>query len=442
MGHKGASLMRVALLGYGGREHALAFCLSRDPAVDEILVLPGNAGMEKTAKVTLLPVTLEVGAGLVRVIKALAPDLVIVGPEAPLCDGIVDLLIEQDIPVLGPTKNASAIEGSKEFCKVFMEEFEIPTAEFKVFHDAEAARAFVNTRPWNGRLVIKASSLAQGKGVVVSDDLEEQLQTIENFLLNPSYPVKTKTLVIEQTLTGVELSAFALCDGEDFIYLGEARDHKRLLDGDQGPNTGGMGCYAHHSMITDEQRQRICDEAIAPVLKGMKERGHPYRGFLFAGLMIDGDELKVLEYNARFGDPEAQTLLPLISGAVGEVFLKAAQGRLRSVKDQLVFDREHYSVHVVMASKNYPGLDGNPLLLNQTLSCEELLLSHKLNTTFLFSAGLAKKGDRLVNSGGRVLGVTALASSFQAAREQAYENMKKIHFEGAFYRKDIALREL
>lgn len=434
--------MRVIILGSGGREHALAFALSRDPKVEEVLLMPGNAGMEKTQKVVLLPVQPEVGPGLVRIIESLRPDLVIVGPEAPLCEGVVDLLNEAKIPTLGPNKACALLEGSKSFSKDFMREFQIPTADYRVFTSADEARDFVKTKPWDGRLVIKASELAAGKGVFVTDNLKEQLGLIGDLLENPDFFVKSKEIVIEEMLKGDELSVFALCDGENYFMLGEARDHKRLLDGDQGPNTGGMGCYSNYEMITEEMREKIAELAIAPVLKGMKDRGEGFKGFLFAGLMIDGEEIKVLEYNVRFGDPEAQTLLPLLSGDIGQVFLNAAKGKLKNAKELIHRPRDLYSVHIVMASKNYPGIDGKPLLLNQTLSCEESLLTHRLKDTFLFCAGLTKKGEALVNSGGRVLGVTAIGESYEEARTKAYDNLKKVHFNGAFYRKDIAQREI
>lgn len=434
--------MRVVILGSGGREHALAFALSRDSEVEEILLMPGNAGMEKTQKVTLLPVLLDVGPGLVRLIKSLEPDLVIIGPEAPLCEGLVDLLTEAKILTLGPTKSCALLEGSKSFSKDFMRENGIATADYQVFTSAEEAKEFVRSRPWGGRLVIKASELAAGKGVFVTDDLKEQLRLVDDLLENPKFFVQSQEIVIEQRLTGDELSVIALCDGEDFLLMGEARDHKRLLDGDQGPNTGGMGCYSSFDIISESMREKIMERAIAPVLEGMKKRGQSFKGFLFAGLMIDGEEFKVLEYNVRFGDPEAQTLLPLLNGSLGQVFMSAAKGKLKNTKNLLERLKDHYAVHVVMASENYPGIDGRPLLLNQGLSCEESLLTHRLKDTFFFSAGLKKNGDGLVNSGGRVLGVTAIGESYEAARSKAYENLKKIHFKGAFYRKDIAEREI
>lgn len=431
--------MNVLILGQGGREHALAWRLSQDEAVQRVLVMPGNPGMLETKKVELIPGTLEIGPGLVTLIKGLNVDLVVVGPEAPLCDGLVDQMRGSGIAVLGPLQAAARLEGSKSFSKKFMQEFEIPTADFKIFTDADEARAFVQTRPWGGRLVIKASELAQGKGVVVSDQLETQLRTIADFLENPDYPVKSRELVIEECVAGQELSVFALCDGEELLYLGEARDHKRLLDGDQGPNTGGMGCFSAPDLLTPELRDKIIDTTLRPVLAGMKTRGHPFRGFLFAGLMIDGAEINVLEYNVRFGDPEAQTLMPLLKGELAPVLRQAALGSLATAKGQVFLDRSKTSVHVVMSSKNYPGLDGQPLLLEQEVSCEDALRTHKKNDVWLFFAGVKKAEGTLLNSGGRVLGVTALGEDLEGARTRAYENLKKVHFEGAHFRKDIGV---
>lgn len=431
--------MNVLILGQGGREHALAWRLSQDEAVQRVLVMPGNPGMLETKKVELIPGTLEIGPGLVTLIKGLNVDLVVVGPEAPLCDGLVDQMRGSGIAVLGPLQAAARLEGSKSFSKKFMQEFEIPTADFKIFTDADEARAFVQTRPWGGRLVIKASELAQGKGVVVSDQLETQLRTIADFLENPDYPVKSRELVIEECVAGQELSVFALCDGEELLYLGEARDHKRLLDGDQGPNTGGMGCFSAPDLLTPELRDKIIETTLRPVLAGMKTRGHPFRGFLFAGLMIDGAEINVLEYNVRFGDPEAQTLMPLLKGELAPVLRQAALGSLATAKGQVFLDRSKTSVHVVMSSKNYPGLDGQPLLLEQEVSCEDALRTHKKNDVWLFFAGVKKAEGTLLNSGGRVLGVTALGEDLEGARTRAYENLKKVHFEGAHFRKDIGV---
>lgn len=434
--------MKICILGSGGREHALAHRLSLDPVVEQIYVLPGNPGMLSTEKVECIPALIEMTSGFKTLIQCLDVDLVIPGPEVPLCEGFADLMKGTGVAVLGPRLEAAKLEGSKAFSKIFMQEYGIPTADFKIFEDADSAREFIKTRPWGARMVIKASELQAGKGVVVSDQLEEQLLTVERFMLDPKYPVKSQTLVIEQCLPGEELSVFALCDGEDILYLGEARDHKRLLDGDLGPNTGGMGCYTHPTMVSEELQKRLEEEVLLPVIKGMKDRGHPFRGFLFAGVMMDGDDIQVLEYNVRLGDPETQTLLPLIKGDLAQVFLAAAKGQLKNSKSLIFRDRSRASVHVVMASEHYPGLEGKPLTLGQKISCDDALSEHGVKDVSLFYAGVKKHKDDLVNSGGRVLGVTALASTLIEAQVKAYENIKKVHFLGAHYRKDIAAREI
>jgi phosphoribosylamine---glycine ligase len=434
--------MKICILGSGGREHALAHRLSLDPVVEQIYVVPGNPGMLTTPKVECIPATFEMTSGFVTLIKCLNVDLVIPGPEVPLCEGFADLMKGTSIPVLGPRKEAAKLEGSKAYSKLFMQEFDIPTADFKIFEKAEEACEFLKTRPWGGRLVIKASELQAGKGVVVSDNLEEQLLTVERFMQDPKYPVKSRTLVIEECLPGEELSLFALCDGEEILYLGEARDHKRLLDGDKGPNTGGMGCYTHSSMVDEELQKRLEELVLLPVIQGMKKRGHPFRGFLFAGVMMDGDDIQVLEYNVRLGDPETQTLLPLIKGDLAQTFLSAARGQLKASKSLIFREHAMASVHIVMASENYPGLDGHALSLGHRISCDDALSEHNVKDVSLFYAGVKKEKEYLVNSGGRVLGVTALAPTLAQAQVKAYENLKKVHFVGAQYRKDIAAREL
>lgn len=430
--------MKVIILGQGGREHALAWRLSLEENVQEILVLPGNPGMEMTPKVSCLPVQLEVSPGLVRVVQALAPDLVIVGPEAPLCSGVVDLLEESEICVFGPSKAAAQLEGSKIFSKELMREAGVPTAEFKSFDDVQSALSFVGQIPWKSGAVVKADGLAAGKGVVVAESQKEIEQAIKALMQTHDYGVKASQLLIEQKLTGKELSIFALCDGEDFFTLGLARDYKRLKDGDQGPNTGGMGCMTPEPGPSKQWLEKVEKQVFAPVLEVMKKRGTPFKGVLFAGLMVDDDEnFKVLEFNVRFGDPETQTLLPLIEGDFSAVLMACAQGELKGAKDLIRLSKK-CAVHVVMASQGYPGIEGEPLSLGHTLSFEDTLLTHNDVGPYGFMAGV-KRGpqNQLLNSGGRVLGVTSVADTLDEAREYVYEALKKVHFEGAQWRKDI-----
>lgn len=430
--------MRVIILGQGGREHALAWRLSLEENVQEILVLPGNPGMGMTPKVTCLPVQLEVTQGFVRVVKALEPDLVVVGPEAPLCSGVVDLLEQAEICVFGPSKAAAALEGSKIFSKELMREAGVPTADFQSFDNVEAALSFVGQIPWKTGAVVKADGLASGKGVVVAKNHQEVEDAVKALMETHDYGVKASQLLIEEKLTGKELSIFALCDGEDFLTLGLARDYKRLKDNDKGPNTGGMGCMTPEPGPSKEWLENIEKKVFAPVLETMKNRGTPFKGVLFAGLMVEEDEsFKVLEFNVRFGDPETQTLLPLIEGDFSKVLMACAKGDLKGAKNDIQLSTDK-AVHVVMASRGYPGIEGQKLSLGHVISFEDTLLTHNEVGPYGFMAGVKRgpKGE-LLNSGGRVLGVTCVSESLDDAREQVYEALKKVHFEGAQWRKDI-----
>lgn len=430
--------MKIMILGKGGREHALAWRLSLEDHVSEILVLPGNPGMEMTPKVNCLPVQLEVSSGFVRVVQSLAPELVIVGPEDPLCEGIVDILEDKGLCVFGPSQKAALLEGSKIFAKEFMRDQGIPTAEFNSFENVDEALSFAQQIPWKSGAVVKADGLAAGKGVVVAQNREEVEQAIKDLMQTSDYGVQASKIIIEEKLKGPELSVFALCDGEDFLSLGVARDYKRLKEGDEGPNTGGMGCVTPSPGPSKEWLKKVEKQVFAPVLKGLKEKGTPFKGVLFAGLMLDDlEDFKVLEFNVRFGDPETQTLLPLVEGNFAEVLQACARGNLRDVKS-LIRLSSKFSVHIVLASQGYPGVAGQSLSLGHTISFEDTLLTHNEIGPYGFMAGVKKGGEgKLINSGGRVMGVTFVAEDLELAREQVYEALKKVHFEGAQWRKDI-----
>lgn len=438
--------MRVLILGSGGREHALAWRMSLDDVVNEIYVLPGNPGMELTPKVCCLPASIEVSEGFKILVDALEPDLVVVGPEGPLCQGIVDLLKDGDFAILGPTKDCAKLEGSKSFAKEFMREFLIPTPEFEVFTSSKEAKAFLELCPWRDQVVVKADGLAQGKGVFVTQNQQEAQAAIENLLDNPDFEIPSKKILIEKKFSGRELSVIALCDGEEFMILGMAQDYKRLLDGDKGPNTGGMGCITPEDFPSQELRQRIDEEVFQKVLTGLKKRKMKFRGVLFAGLMIaqkssGEDELTVLEFNTRFGDPETQTILPLIEGPFTQLLLSCAQGELSKMMPK-IFVKNQHAIHVVLTSEGYALMDGTKLNLGHRLSFDDSLISRITHPPYGFMAGVKKISDEneqsfLVNSGGRVMGVTCLADSLQEARSLVYEAIKRISFEGAFWREDI-----
>ena len=438
--------MRIVILGSGGREHALSYRLAMEHNVSQINVIPGNPGMMYSSdkiKSISIPIIKPEFHDLCSKMKELQIDLVIVGPEQPLADGVSNALEKNGISVLGPSKDAARLESSKVFAKKFMKTVSIPTAKYEEFNNCE--KALDALQLWdveNKGIVIKASSLAGGKGVVVTHSRSLAQKTIFDFLENPECTVNTKELILEEMLHGKEVSAFGLLDGNNFIMLGYACDHKRLLDDDKGPNTGGMGCYSSHEWPSIDQRTFIEEQIIQQTLIGMKEQGMPYKGFLFVGLMIDESKknnngIKVIEYNVRFGDPEAQTLLPLVLGRMSDAFLAAAKGELKESHTPLALSSKS-SIHIVMTSGGYPSIDGTPMSLGHQITySKNLLPTRPLQEKQLFFAGVKSTETGLINTGGRVLGMTVLADTLDNAKENAYLEIEKISFKDAFYRKDI-----
>jgi phosphoribosylamine--glycine ligase len=426
----------VLLLGGGGREHALAWKMSQSPGVTHIHAIPGNDGMAVLDKVTCIPGNPADAAFVVAKAQELKPGLVMVGPEKPLAAGVVDALEKAGFLVLGPSKAAAQLESSKIFAKEFMTEFGIPTAPYKICDSASDALAALAGWDVAGRgVVLKADGLSAGKGVVVTHDRAQAEKTVDDFMLNAACQVKSDRLLLEQKITGREASAFALCDGDTFISLGFACDYKRVRDNDEGPNTGGMGGYAPQGWPSAKARNFVAEGIFRKVLAGMQSRGTPFRGILFAGLMIEGDDVQVIEFNTRFGDPETQILLPLIENDIVPLFAAAAAGQLKSEKVSL---REGASVHVVMASEGYPETFGTGMTLGQKIDLPEKLLDSGTNDNkMLFVSGAKKGGAGWTNEGGRVLGVTALGATMEEARKRAYEAIGHIKFNGAHWRKDI-----
>ena len=428
------SLKKVLLLGGGGREHALAWKLAQSPLVNAIHAMPGNDGLATLAKVTCMAGNPADVATVIAAVKNLGIGLVVIGPEKPLEAGVSDALDAAGIPVMGPVKNAARLESSKIFAKEFMSEFGIPTAPFKVCDDHGAAVAALKEWDIEGAgVVIKADGLSAGKGVVVTNDRAEALQTLYDFMVNPACTVKSSRILLEQKLYGKEVSAFALCDGNTFTTLGFVCDYKRVRDHDQGPNTGGMGGYAPKGWPSDAARQFVNDGIFRSVINGMKRRGTPFRGILFAGLMIDGEQVNVIEFNTRFGDPETQILMPLIENDIAPLFLKAAEGKLGDDKVTL---RAAAAVHVVMASEGYPETFSGTMKLGQKIDIPDALLEGS-NDNLLFVMGAKKKDGGWTNEGGRVLGITALGVNIDDARARAYRAIDTIKFDGAHWRKDI-----
>ena len=421
--------MRVLLIGSGGREHALAWAMAQSDGCDELYCAPGNAGIQSCAEcVDIAATDIE---GLVAFAKDQSVDLVVVGPEQPLVLGIVDALEEAGIPAFGPNKAAAQIEGSKGFMKDLCAKYNIPTAAYARFSEFEPAKAFIEEQ--GAPIVVKADGLAAGKGVIIAETTEHAIETVEDMLSGNAFGEAGHEVVIEQFLNGEEVSYFALADGSSILPLTSAQDHKRAYDGDAGPNTGGMGAYSPAHLMNDELEAKILKRIIEPTIAGMAQEGMPFTGVLFAGLMIVDGEPFLIEHNARFGDPECQTLIMRMQADLLEILNAAAHGRLNEVKDQVGW-RDDSALCVVMAANGYPGFyEKNTVISNLDATAEVEGLT-------VFHAGTAFDGDNVVGIGGRVLGVTALGSGVAEAQSRAYEGVAKIEWPGGFSRSDIGWR--
>jgi phosphoribosylamine--glycine ligase len=411
--------MKVLLIGSGGREHALAWKLSQSPALDRLVIAPGNPGTACYGQNTSIP--LHDLAALADLARHEAVDLVVVGPENPLAAGLADRCQDAGIPVFGPTAGAARIESSKSFAKALMNEANVPTAETHTFSDPVAAAEFARRsgKAW----VVKADGLALGKGVVVADDLSSTLEAVAHVgTIYTGQPI-----LLEERLYGRELSVLALCDGQRLLPLPPARDHKRLLDGDAGPNTGGVGAVAPVESVTPDLLDDIVSRCMQPVVDVLADRGTPFCGALYAGLMLTNQGPKVLEFNARFGDPEIQVVLPLLEGDLLAAMLACAEGRLQT---DLLTIRQGCAACVVLTAAGYPEQPrkGDPITGLETLKADDLLIFH---------AGTAWEDNRLVTAGGRVLGVTGLGSHLRVALDRAYAAISQISFTGMHYRIDI-----
>ncbi len=411
--------MNVLLIGAGGREHALAWKITQSRQLGKLLTVPGNTGTARHG--TNVPFPLNDVDALVDLAQREAIDLVVVGPDNPLADGIVDHFNAAGIRAFGPTAAAARIESSKSFAKEIMAEAGVPTAAAHIFDDPAAARAFAQQsgQAW----VVKADGLALGKGVVVAETVEETLQAIEQM----SSLAGGKRLLLEERLTGNEISLLAFCDGKRLLALPTARDYKRLLDGDRGPNTGGMGVFAPVDAVGPELADQIVRTCMQPVVDGLAQRGTPFQGILYAGVILTAQGPKILEFNARFGDPEAQALLPLIDGDILAIMQACADGKLQP---ELFKRRKGYAVCVVLSAEGYPA----KLRRGDAIHGIEAL---DMNNVIVFHAGTSMSSTGLTTSGGRVLNVTGLGPTLKQARERAYDAIKQIAFEGRHFRKDI-----
>jgi phosphoribosylamine--glycine ligase len=423
--------MKVLIIGGGGREHALAWKAAQSSRVDEVLIAPGNAGTAREPKVRNIAIPATDIGRLLKLAQEEAVGLTIVGPEQPLVDGVVDLFEAAGLTCFGPRAAAAQLEGSKAFTKAFLERHGIATAGYAKFADSTAALAWL--RQQSLPIVIKADGLAAGKGVVIAQTLAEAEDTIRQMLDHSSFGSASAEIVIEEFLTGEEASFIALVDGTDVLPLASSQDHKARDDGDLGPNTGGMGAYSPAPVVTPAMHQRIMDEVMLPTVRGLAADGISYRGFLYAGLMIDAAGLpRVLEFNCRFGDPETQPILFRLKSDLVELCLAACEGRL--AKQAIDWDPRP-AVGIVMASGGYPGDYAKGL----TIEGLDGVDSQKLK---VFHAGTRLAGDQVVTDGGRVLCVTALGDNVRAARDLAYRGVDRIHWPGAFCRRDIAYRAL
>jgi phosphoribosylamine--glycine ligase len=423
--------VKILVLGSGGREHALAWRLARDPGHPEILTAPGNPGTAEIGR------NLSVSLGAPREVLALAErekvDLTVVGPEAPLELGLADLFRERGLPIVGPTAKGAALECSKAHAKAFMQRYSIPTADFVVCTDAVAALGAVSGGRFGFPVVVKADGLAAGKGVTIAASREEAEDAVRAAMVEKTFGSAGARLVIEECLSGPEVSMFYLLDGFRAAYLGSAQDHKRIFDDDRGPNTGGMGAFAPSPLVDDALERDVRRRIVQPVLEGHQAIGEPYVGFLYVSLMLTPAGPKVIEFNARFGDPEAQAVLPLIDGSLSEVLLAAARGSLTESAVRMSADK---SVGVVLASRGYPASSENG---REISGLDDV---RALQGVTVFHAGTKSADGRIVTAGGRVLTVVGRAASFGDAMAAAYRGVEHVRFDGMQFRTDIGRKAI
>lgn len=419
--------MKVLVIGGGGREHALAWKLAQSPRVTEVFVAPGNAGTALEANVTNVDLSVSDLDGLVAFAESNAIDYTVVGPEAPLVDGVVDRFEAKGLRCFGPRADCAQLEGSKAFTKEFLKRHNIPTAAYGTFTDVDQALAYLDEV--GAPIVVKADGLAAGKGVILAETLDEAKSAVKDMLQGNQFGDAGSRVVIEEFLTGEEASFIVMVDGTDVLPLASSQDHKAAYDGDTGPNTGGMGAYSPAPVVDQMCHNRIMSEVIQPTIHGLAADGLRYRGFLYAGIMVTADGTpKVLEYNCRFGDPETQPILFRLKSDLLDLIEAACHG---SLDDQIALWDSRAALGVVMAAPGYPGDYPNGAAIS---------LGQDIEDTKVFHAGTAMSGDQPVTSGGRVLCVTALGSGVTEAQAKAYERLKTVQFEGAEYRTDIGYR--
>ncbi|HEX5773583.1 MAG TPA: phosphoribosylamine--glycine ligase [Geomobilimonas sp.] len=421
--------MKILVIGGGGREHALVWKIAQSPLVEKVYCAPGNPGIGQLAE----NVTIGVDdlPGLLAFARRESIDLTVVGPELPLSLGIVDLFEEYGLKIFGARRNAALIEASKAFSKDLMKKYHVPTAAYEVFTDVEPAIAFIDRI--GVPIVIKADGLAAGKGVIIAQTRDEAVEAVTDMLSGNAFGEAGSRVVIEEFLKGEEASFLAFTDGKNIIPLASAQDHKAVFDGDTGPNTGGMGAYSPAPVVTPAIHEKAMAEVMRRTVDGMAAEGRPYRGVLYAGLMIDGGQVKTLEFNARFGDPECQPLLMRMKSDIVPVLLAVAEGDISRITIEW---HDQAAVCVVMASGGYPGE------YRKGDAIRGLDAAAQIPDVVVFHAGTAFRGEATVTSGGRVLGVTALGGTVRAAIDRAYQGVAAISWDGVHYRKDIGSKAL
>ncbi len=416
--------MKILLIGSGGREHSIALSIKKSPLCGDLICAPGNPGMEKLGKCFAVDVSNP--REIAELAKKENADFTIIGPEIPLVAGVVDEFKKQGMQIFGPTAAAAQLEGSKAFSKAFMQRHNIPTAAYETFTDLQKAKNYLKEHP--APIVVKASGLAAGKGAVVCLSDEEALSTVEEMLGEKAvFGESGKTVVIEEFMEGEEASIFAVCNAEDYILLAPAQDHKRIFDGDKGPNTGGMGAYSPVPLVNKEMLARIKKEIVEPTLFGMEKEGNPYAGILFIGIMATKSGPKVIEFNCRLGDPETQVILEVYAGDLLELFYKASAGKLKEIAET---EPQGCAAVVVMASEGYPGKYKSSVPISGTNEAEK-------KGAVVLHAGTKIQNGELQTAGGRVFGVVGKGATLKAALDVAYSGVQEIKFNGAHYRKDI-----
>ncbi|MGN1394165.1 MAG: phosphoribosylamine--glycine ligase [Succinivibrionaceae bacterium] len=423
--------MKFLIIGNGGREHALAWKVSQSPLATEVFVAPGNPGTALESKIKNVNISATDVKNLVKFAQDENIDLTIVGPEAPLVIGVVNEFQKAGLKIFGPSKEAAQLEGSKSFTKDFLARHNIPTAHYQVFTETDKALAYLDKV--GAPIVIKADGLAAGKGVIVAMNLDDAKNAVTDMLSGNAFGEAGSRVVIEEFLTGEEASFIVMVDGDNVVPMATSQDHKRVGDGDTGPNTGGMGAYSPAPVVTDEVFKKVMEQVITPTVQGMKAEGNPYVGFLYAGLMIDTNgNPKVIEYNCRFGDPETQPIMLRMESDLADLCLKAVSGKL---KGEVAHYTKQAAVGVVLAAQNYPASPkkGDEIFgLDKT--CHE--------GTKIFHAGTIEKDGKILTNGGRVLCATALGNTVLEAQQKAYELAKNISWDGMFFRNDIAYRAI